>query len=173
MKTPENYSSTALSELIDQRIQKKAQGCAPQLDQLNTASSSNQNHVHLANRKKHQSLQQDFLELLFDQKSPVNTTEFKSPKKVTPANELDGTKEFFCSLNKQEKANNSNKPFEMTIQNTAMGELQISGKYQENLLQLSIKNMSALSKQEKLILKTFLQVKLANALNTPLEVFID
>lgn len=180
MKPESKYDPVSINERVRDRIEKKANGSGSPVPPSATARAQ-ASQSHFSSSKNADSLKDEFMDLLFTS-TPSNTSgnTAQAPTKKSGISDENlktkGTKELFSPLNKGEvkerKADESKGPFSFSINNSALGELNIQGSYQNGNLMLNVEMPPKLSINEQKVLAKILEAKLSKELGVKLEVKI-
>jgi hypothetical protein len=170
----EKYDPLSLSLRVKEKINQKANRTGvqePAFIPNKQSLASNPTPQQLPNKQ----LKEHFLDLLLDEQQTLphdNSKEtFVNNEKKLQNN---GTKELFSPLNKgEEKKKEAEKiPFNFSIDNSALGKLELKGSYNGGTLILNIDLPTAMGTKEQATLANILKIKLSKELGVPLEIKI-
>lgn len=170
----EKYDPLSLSLRVKEKINQKANRTGvqePAFTPGKQSLSSNPSPQQTSNKQ----LKEHFLDLLLDEQQ---TLPHDNPKETFVNNEKklqnNGTKELFSPLNKGEKKKEESEktPFSFSIDNSALGKLELKGNYDNGILILNIELPAAMATKEQATLASILKIKLSKELGVPLEIKI-
>lgn len=177
MNRPTSFNPLSIHQRVQTKLDQKASKVSvPDVAPHPESHTPIAQTVRPAMSEKHD-LQDQFLSLLLSKTEEALHPDQGLPEESINTPQTHGTGANFLQLNKQENTNRklekNQEPFQFAIQNSALGELQIQGKWQQGLLHLSIAIPKALDPKERRLLSHLLKVRLSKELNVALEVSID